>query len=200
MGVAERLFGYTEAEVAGKPIAIIVPPELQHEERKILESLRRGERIEHYETTRITKTGKKVDVSLSISPIKDSTGRVVGISKIARDITERKLAEQAIADISRKLIVIQEEERTGIARDLHDDINQRLGMLAVEIDGLQENPPSSAVELNRRLTDFKKRIAEVSTGVQSISHQLHSPQLEYLGVVAAMKTFCREFSAQAVKS
>jgi PAS domain S-box-containing protein len=124
---AQQIFGYTEEEAVGQPITILIPPDLQHEEHKILDRLKAGERIEHYETIRVTKAGKRVDVSLSISSIKDSTGKVVGASKIARDITERKLAEQAIADISRKLVAIQEEERVRIARDLHDDINQTSG-------------------------------------------------------------------------
>jgi PAS domain S-box-containing protein len=95
---AQQIYEYTEAEAVGKPITILVPPELNEEEEKILKKLRAGERIEHYETVRVTKTGGKINVSLSISPIKDSTDATVGISGIARDITERKLAEQAVAD------------------------------------------------------------------------------------------------------
>src|SRR6516225_1742092 len=75
---AERIFGYKEAEVIGQPITILIPPELRDEENQILVKLRVGKRIEHYETIRVTKTGKKVAVSLSISPISDSTGKVVG--------------------------------------------------------------------------------------------------------------------------
>jgi PAS domain S-box-containing protein len=190
----QRIFGYLESEVVGQPIAILIPAELLDEEQKILERLRAGERIEHYETVRVTKAGKRVAVSVSISAIKDSSGRIVGFSNIARDITERKLAEEALEDVSRKLVEIQERERTRIARDLHDDINQRLAMLAVEIEELKRNPPTSAAELYRQLTDVWEGINEVSTGVQSISHQLHSPQLEYLGVAAAMKNLCGEFA------
>jgi PAS domain S-box-containing protein len=93
---AQRIFGYTEEETVGQPITILIPPELRDEENQILARLRAGERIEHYETIRVTKTGKKVNVSLTISPIKDSTGNVVGFSKIARDITQRKQAEEAL--------------------------------------------------------------------------------------------------------
>jgi PAS domain S-box-containing protein len=95
---AERIFGYREAEVIGQPITILIPPDLHDEEKSILERLRAGGCIEHYETVRATKTGKKVNVSLSISPIKDSTGRLVGFSKIAHDITERKRAEQVLLE------------------------------------------------------------------------------------------------------
>jgi len=112
------------------------------------------------------------------------------------DITVRREAEQALADVSRKLVQVQEEERTRIARDLHDDINQRLALLAVDIEQLNQNLPESSPELIDRLTQIRERVTEVSTGVQSISHELHSPQLEYLGIVAAMKSFCRELAAR----
>jgi PAS domain S-box-containing protein len=95
---AERIFGYSETEVVGQPITILIPPDLHDEEESILERLRAGRRIERYDTVRVTKTGKKVNVSLIISPIRDSTGRLVGFSKIAHDITERKRAEQILLE------------------------------------------------------------------------------------------------------
>jgi PAS domain S-box-containing protein len=100
---AERIFGYTEAEVVGQPITILIPPELWDEENRFLEKLRAGDRIEHYETRRVTKKGEKVDVSLFISPIKDSSGRVVGFSKIAHDITQRKQTEEALRSLNHTL-------------------------------------------------------------------------------------------------
>src|SRR5215470_1663721 len=100
---AEKIYGYPEAEAVGKPIAMLVPPELPDEENKILETLRAGGRIEHFETVRVTKTGKRINVSLTISPIKDSSGRTVGISGIARDITERKRAEETLHESEERL-------------------------------------------------------------------------------------------------
>jgi PAS domain S-box-containing protein len=95
---AERIFGYKEEEVIGRPITILIPPELSDEENKILERLRAGGRIEHYETKRLTKTGKQVDVALIIGLNKDSTGKMVGFTKIAHDITQRKQAEQVVKE------------------------------------------------------------------------------------------------------
>ena len=95
---AERIFGYTETEVVGQPITILIPPELWDEESRILERLRAGGRIEHYETKRVTKSGKKVDVSLTIGPIKDSSGNIVGFCKIAHDITGRKQTAAAVKE------------------------------------------------------------------------------------------------------
>ena len=100
---AERIFGYTEAEAVGQPITILIPPELRNEEHKILERLRAGGRIEHYETIRVTKTGQKVDVSLTISPITDSSGQPVGFCKIAQAITERKRTERILHETNQAL-------------------------------------------------------------------------------------------------
>jgi PAS domain S-box-containing protein len=93
---AERLFGYAAEEAVGQNITLIIPPERRDEERTIVEQLTRGERIDHFETVRMRKDGSLLDVSLTISPMKDASGRVVGASKLARDITERKRAEEAL--------------------------------------------------------------------------------------------------------
>jgi PAS domain S-box-containing protein len=100
---AERIFGYFAEEVIGKPITILIPADRQHEEPAILDRMRRGERIEHYETVRQRKDGRLIDVSLTVSPVRDATGRIVGVSKIARDVTERKLAEQHARLLGREL-------------------------------------------------------------------------------------------------
>lgn len=91
---AERTFGYSAAEIIGQPIMKLIPPDRQEEEIQILSRLSKGERVDHFETRRITKTGKMIDVSLTISPVKDPEGKIIGLSKIARDITERKQEEQ----------------------------------------------------------------------------------------------------------
>jgi PAS domain S-box-containing protein len=323
---AQHLYGYTEAEAIGKPISMILPPELRDEEKKILEAVGAGEHISQLETVRVAKTGKRINVSLTISPIKDSGGRIVGVSGIARDVTERKRAEEALAEMNRtlvaqaaslqareellrvfvknvpaavamldrdmrylqvsdrwcsdnsveasellgrprelfpkmpdrwkevnrralqgetlradedrwesegsirwarwevrpwraddgtvggililaeditrrkemeealsemtrKLIEAQEKERARIGRELHDDINQRLAMLSLELEQLEENPS----EIQTRVKELRREMAEVSNDIQAISHDLHSSKLEYLGVVAGIKSWCKEF-------
>jgi PAS domain S-box-containing protein len=91
---ATRIFGYEASEMIGEPILRLIPPELHHEEKEILARLQRGERIEHYETVRVAKDGRRVDVSLTVSPLRDRSGKVVGASKVGRDITERKRTEK----------------------------------------------------------------------------------------------------------
>jgi PAS domain S-box-containing protein len=100
---AERIFGYAADEVIGQPVTILMPPELYDEEPGILARLRRGERIDHYQTVRRRKDGTLIDVSLTVSPVRDRFGRVTGASKIARDITEQKRAEDALRDSERGL-------------------------------------------------------------------------------------------------
>ena len=91
---AQRLFGYTTQEAVGKPVTLLIPTDRHDEEPRILERIRRGDRIDHYETVRQRKDGSFVDISLTVSPIRDLRGKVIGASKIARDITERKRAEE----------------------------------------------------------------------------------------------------------
>src|SRR5262245_64038379 len=95
---AEKLFGYAAEEVIGTSILIVIPPDREGEETRALETVRRGEKIDHYETVRRRKDGALVKISLTISPVRDKEGRIIGASKIARDITERKRVEQALAE------------------------------------------------------------------------------------------------------
>ncbi len=98
--------------------------------------------------------------------------------------------------MSRKLIEAQEQERTRIARDLHDDIGQRLALLAIELEQLETDLPSSSIGILNRMDELRKQTSEISTDVQTLAHELHSSKLEYLGIAAAMKSFCNEFGEQ----
>jgi PAS domain S-box-containing protein len=98
---AERMFGYTTEEMVGQPITTIIPPELHDDEQRILSIIARGERIDHFETVRLKKNGERIEVSLTVSPVKDEIGNIVGAAKIARDVTERKKAERALRTTER---------------------------------------------------------------------------------------------------
>jgi PAS domain S-box-containing protein len=126
---AERIFGYTADEMIGKPITTIFPPERLSEEAQILQRLRKGERIEHFETVRLTKDGRRLDISLTNSPITDSEGRVIGASKIARDITAQKRDEQALHDAKMQI------ERH--AQELERTVSDRTAQLRATIEELE---------------------------------------------------------------
>jgi PAS domain S-box-containing protein len=130
---AEQLFGYTAEEMIGQSITRIIPNELLDEEAKILSKLRRGERVEHFETVRLRKDGRRVHVSLTISPIKDATGRVVGASKIARDITKRKEIEAALQQVTAALTELNQELENRV-RHRTADLEKATAALRREIE------------------------------------------------------------------
>ena len=315
---AQRLYGYTEAEAIGKSITMLIPDERQDEEEKFLQRLQAGERVEHHETVRIAKGGKRVPVSLTISPVRDSTGKIVGYSKIARDISDRKRAEEVLREseerfrlvantapvliwmsgtdklcnffnqgwlsftgrrmqdelgegwvssvhpedvqhcleiysasfdarvdfemeyrlrrfdgeyrwvvdygvprfesdgnfcgyigscvditerkssseslraLTGRLIHVQDEERARIARELHDDFSQRLALQCIDIEQLRQKLPEHEVEERARLTRMLKRTKTMSADIRSLSHELHSSRLDYIGLVPAVSGLCKE--------
>jgi PAS domain S-box-containing protein len=134
---AERLFGYTAAEVIGKSINILIPPDLVDEEPGILARLRRGERVDHFETIRVRKDGSRLNISLTISPVKDATGLVVGASKIARNITERVRQEQALLTANTALHQAHADLQL-FAYSASHDLQEPLRMLRVYSELLQE--------------------------------------------------------------
>ena len=124
-----------------------------------------------------------------IRPWHNTEGLPGGMLIFTEDVTRRKQIEEAFSDLSRKLIEAQEQERARIGRELHDDINQRLAILGIELAQLQDNP----AEIGSRLQELRRQTTELSNDVQALSHDLHSSKLEYLGVVAGIKSWCREF-------
>jgi len=129
------------------------------------------------------------------------------IRGMARDVTDRKRAEKALHQrdvelaeaqrgISRRLIEAQEKERTRIARELHDDFGQRLALLTIELELLQQNSPDLPAGVRSRIGELGKQTSKIATDIQSLSHELHSSKLEYVGVAAAMRGFCQEFGEQ----
>ncbi len=128
-----------------------------------------------------------------------SVGSVNGTPETLRgfmiDITERKLAQERLRDLSGRLIHAQEEERRRIARELHDDVSQRLALLSMELDQLSQSGESAA-QLVERMQALRMRIHELSSDLHRISYELHPAKLEHLGLVAAVRSFCKELSRQ----
>ena len=327
---AERLFGYTAQEAVGQHVSLIIPLNRRAEEEAILERLRRGERIEHFDTVRVGKDGTTLDISLTISPLRDAAGNIIGASKIARDIsqrkqmdrtlqernaeiheqseqlrlaaqgsqmglwcvnevtkelswdartremfgvpvdgevtretfyralhpddvervasawrhafehglpyeiefrslrpdgatrwicargsghfddaakpirmvgvvfdiTERKEIEQERLELSGRLIKAQEDERRRIARELHDDLSQRVALQAVELQTILNAIGNSQSNVSEHLREVLERVQGIGADLHSLSHDLHSSKLEILGLSASVSSLCREFSRQ----
>ena len=137
---AEQMFGYTAEEAVGKPInALIIPAERHFEEESILERQRHGEMIEHFETVRVRKDGTQIEVSLSISPLRDSRGNIVGISKIARDITEKKRSERALQNALIAAKAVNRAKDDFLAALSHE-LRTPLMPVMFTISGMQQNP------------------------------------------------------------
>ncbi len=128
------------------------------------------------------------------SPMHDATGAFAGYVGSCLDITDRKAADQALTTVSGRLLEAQEQERSRLASELHDDINQRLALLAIELEQLRLDPPSARKELVGRIDDLQQTTLGISRDVQALSHELHSSKLDFLGLVPALSSFFREFS------
>jgi PAS domain S-box-containing protein len=126
----------------------------------------------------------------------NSDGTFAGYIGSCLDITDRKLAEEALTSVGRRLIEAHEEERTWIARELHDDIVQRIALLAIELERWDHDILGSVVDKHEYLQHTRQRLFELGTDIQALSHRLHSSKLEYLGLVATAKSFCHESSEQ----
>jgi PAS domain S-box-containing protein len=146
-GAALRLYGYTPAEMVGRPITSIIPPDRRDEEARILRRLARGERIESYETTRLTRDRRSVEVSLTISPLRDSHGRITGVSKIARDITPQKAEERRRRETEEALRDADRRKDEFLAIMAHE-LRNPLAPLVSSLDILQVSPdPDTAREV-----------------------------------------------------
>jgi PAS domain S-box-containing protein len=134
---AERLFGYSAEEAIGQHVTLIIPADRRNEETMILDRLKRGERVDHFETVRVRKDGTPLEISLTISPVRDTTGRVVGASKVARDVTERKRAERALQESENRLRAITDELETQV-RVRTEELEQRNREVLVQSEQLRE--------------------------------------------------------------
>jgi PAS domain S-box-containing protein len=190
----EPLGGWRRDEVLGRTLAEIGIWANPDERLRFVEDLKRETHVRAHEAQFRTKSGE-IRTVLRSSDLVEIDGELCGLTVIV-DITERKLADEVVAGMSRKLLEAQEQERRRIGRELHDDINQRLALLSVEIDLMKEVSPGMYGELRSRMDEIGKRTSEISAVVQSLSHELHSSKLEYLGLVSAMKSFCKEFGAK----
>ncbi len=207
---AEKLFGFGTDEMLGQPIQRLIPSGRVDEEEKILSRIRRGDRIEHYETVRRHKSGRLIDVSLTASPMTDSAGTVIGASKISRDITERKRTEEALHRLTSELeqrvtertseLVLmhdrlrafamqlnltEQRERRRLASDLHDYLAQLLVVVRIKVmQAAQLIPDGRAVRL---LKEADQAITQSLDYTRSLVTELAPPTLHDFGLLSALE-------------
>ena len=210
---AERIFGYLPEEAVGKHITLIIPRDRWNEESRIIARICRGDRVDHFQTLRRRKDGSLVDVSLTISPVKDSAGNIIGASKVARDITEQVRAAEALRcreeefrrlsqsldhqvrsrtrelqELSWQLMRLRDEERRHVARELHDCAGQSLAVLAIEVDQLLQRA-STSPELAADIEQIRETVRQLHSDIRTTSYLLHPPLLDESGLQAAISWY-----------
>src|SRR6185436_7693206 len=194
-----RIFGYTEEEVVGQPINILIPPDRQDEEPKIIERLKRGERVDHFQTVRVRKDGQKIDLSLTISPIRNSRGQIIGASKIARDITEHKRLqeeleqlleqEQSAREQAEMANRVKDEFVATVSHELRTPLNAILGwssmLLGGKLKGDDVRRGLETIERNARLqAQLIEDILDVSRSISG-KLRLDIKPVELISVIRA---------------
>ena len=220
---AERLFGYTEQEAIGRSITMLIPPDRVDEEPEILVRIKRGESVEHFETVRRRKDGTLLDISLTVSPIKDDEGRIIGASKVARDMTARKRQEEELRrwkdeletrvqertgelmatqgrlmTLTSQLSLTEQRERRKLARELHDYLAQMLvvGQMKTGMLKKQISPKPASTGL---LQDVGKVFQEALAYTRTLIAELSPPSLEDSGLPVALKWLAERFEKDGLK-
>jgi hypothetical protein len=176
---ARRIYGYSAEEVIGRPIALLCPPERVDEVQFNLDRVRSGVHIEHFETTRVRKDGRRIDVSLSISPIKDGSGNVIGASAIARDVTERKVMQREVLEIAAR-----EQQRIG--QDLHDGTGQELTGLAMMAERLSGDLAERSLPQAAAAERIVEGLEEALSHVRALSKGLVPVEVDGEGLMVAL--------------
>ena len=209
---AVHTFGFSAAEMVGRSIQMLIPAHLHRDEVHLRTQVQEGSQSHTYDTVRMTKDGRHLDVSVTLSPLKDMSGQIMGTSKIIRDISERKRAQvllqqaldqlemkvqertvelssanNSLRELSGRLMQVQEEERSRLARDLHDEVGQLLTALKIDLQGLQhgdagQNHPGS-------LTDSLELVDRLLTQVRNLALDLRPSLLDDVGLVAALRWY-----------
>ena len=190
----EQQTGWRRDEVIGRnplDIDLWVDP---HERSRFMKQLLAEGNVRDLEV-RIRRKDGQIRTTLGSAELIEVNGTPCALSVIA-DVTERKRAEEALASLSGRLIEAQDEERKRIAREIHDDYNQRLAMLAIDLEQLAENVGDSSSETGQKVHELFNRVGELGADLHSLSHRLHSSTLESLGLLVGLEAFCKEFAEQ----
>jgi signal transduction histidine kinase len=143
----------------------------------------------------VTRKGERRVVILNAGVVKDEDGTILHSTSVQTDITWRKRAEEALRELGGRLINAQEDERRRIARELHDDLSQKLALISVELEMFGQKPPAQREAISGRMQEFSGEVKSLSSEVHRIAHELHPAKLEQLGLATAVRGFCKELAA-----
>lgn len=183
---AEHIFGYSRKEAVGRPIAFLIPEDLKDEEPGILAKIRHGESVDHYETVRRRKDGRLIHISVTVSPIRDADGKIIGASKVARDITERKRLETEISEISNR-----EQQRIG--QDLHDGLCQELTGIELMCQVLEQKLAAKSKSHAKQVGEIGEHIRQAIAHTRKLARGLFPVELEKNGFMSALHELADHF-------
>lgn len=191
---AQRLYDYRADEIVGRPFALLYPPDRTGDLERVWQAIRAGESIRHFDSVRQRRDGTRLSVSVSLSPIRDERGQVVGFSSISRDVTERNRseAEKRRTELLHRLADAQEEERRRLARELHDGMSQYLVALKLEVERMRLGPHDP--EQLQRLLELTK---EVGQETRRIALELRPAALDDLGLKTALVNYVEEWAERS---
>jgi PAS domain S-box-containing protein len=193
----QTMLGYPEDELRKLTLVGITHPDESAATPSLYSEIVAGKRDQYQMNKRyVRKDGNTGWARLTVSALRQGSGRLQSCVAMVEDITQQELAEQSLRQLTGRLIRAQEEERSRIARELHDHLNQRLGLLAIELGQLHDSLSEGNHELMERFDKLCQETDEISEDVHRLSHNLHSSILENLGLVPAVRTLCTEFSQQ----
>ena len=189
---ARRIFGYDAAEIIGKPITTLIPPGLHHEESVIIGQLLEGRRVDHYETVRVRKDGSLIDVSLSVSPIRNADGKIIGAAKVARDVTEAKRLQRAERELMDQLqeLTSELEQQIEEAQSLQEEVEQANNELLTSLadaEAAREQAESARREANDARRSAEEANAAKSQFLATMSHELRTPLNAIMGYVELLE-------------
>ncbi len=195
---AEKIFGYRAAEMMGRTTFVLTPADRLEEARLLKVRVRRGERVDGFETVRVAHSGELIEVALSIFPLPDTDGTIIGTSAIVRDMREQKKAQRRLHQLSGRLLRLQDEERRRLARELHDSTAQSLAALALNISALRQPTTSYSSEKRSALLAEAVALAEsIGRELRTHTYLLHPPLLDERGLEAALRWLVAGFAERS---
>jgi len=203
---AQKLLGFSTGETIGESISMIAPPAHRDELLKIVDQIKKGEHVESYETVLLKKDGETIDVSVTISPITNDSGVIVGASAIVRDISERKMVQKELGksneqlrELYRLLQSAREEERTRIAREIHDEFGQTLTALKFDLAWMEKRLSKDQTPIFQKIESMSKIISMAIQSIKKLSTDLRPGILDDFGLHAAIEWQAEEFETRTGK-